>query len=185
MLTVQYRMNEAIMHWSSESMYDNKLLAHSSVAKHLLSDSPDLGVPNSCGDFEKEDLTYYLTHPIHLIDTSGAYMFESVEAVTKSKSNHGEAMIVVSLLLSLQKIGIKKSQVGVITPYNAQVSLIRKYVNQTFDEGLEYEINTVDGFQGSERDIIIISMVRANRNNQLGFLENNRRMNVAVTRARK
>ena len=78
--------------------------------------------------------------------------------------------------------GIKNQDIGVITPYNAQAKLLRKLF---LSKQLKLEVSTVDGFQGREKEVIIISAVRSNYRGEVGFLSNQRRMNVAVTRARK
>ena len=88
---------------------------------------------------------------------------------------------------------IRKQDIGVITPYNAQVNLIKKSIRHSPELHTEaalntvqrIEVSTVDGFQGREKEIIIISMVRSNSNGEIGFLSNQRRMNVAVTRAKR
>jgi superfamily I DNA and/or RNA helicase len=76
--------------------------------------------------------------------------------------------------------------IGVISPYNAQVNLIKKLIRSKQEfEGFPVEVSTVDGFQGREKEVIIISMVRSNNSKEIGFLSNERRMNVAVTRAKR
>ena len=86
--------------------------------------------------------------------------------------------LVVSHLLRLESI--KGEDIGVIAPYNAQVSYLKETI-----ENRKVEISTVDGFQGREKEIIILSMVRSNLDKKVGFLANERRLNVAVTRARR
>ena len=114
MLVEQYRMNSAIMQWSSQFMYDGRLVAHQSVANHSVSDL----VKGS--DME----------PLLLIDTAGCLMHESVEesqtGITESKSNFGEADLVLQVISELKQQGLGESAIGVISPYSAQVSEIRR-----------------------------------------------------------
>ena len=132
-------------------------------------------------------------------------MYESVDLESSSKYNIGEASLIVVILEKLKIIGtfthtyqsninniiilgLKDADIGIITPYNAQATLIRKSLRENDSEGTNKsfcEVSTVDGFQGREKEVIIISMVRSNFKGEVGFLSNERRMNVAVTRARK
>lgn len=188
MLKIQYRMNTTIMYWCSKAMYNEQLLAHESVADHKMSDSVELFLPDIQNEEEKEDLNDYLHHPLHLIDTSNdSNTYDWQDENTPSWYNEGEAMVVISILEKLKKLGVKQKDVGVITPYSAQALLIRQLLKKKikYDSNLQCDVKTVDGFQGSERDVIIISMVRSNDEGRIGFLHNERRMNVAVTRARK
>ena len=170
MLVEQYRMNSAIMQWSSQFMYDGRLVAHESVANHSVSDL----VKDS--DME----------PLMLIDTAGCLMHESVEdsqtGITESKSNFGEADLVLQVISELKQQGMAEAAIGVISPYSAQVSEIRRQLKLTESK---IEVSTVDGFQGREKEVIIISMVRSNPRGEIGFLSNEKRMNVAVTRAKR
>ncbi|KAL4449194.1 hypothetical protein ABPG74_015576 [Tetrahymena malaccensis] len=167
LLKVQYRMNEQIMEWSSQYVYGGQLKAHESVATHSI-----------CG----ESILLF-------IDTAGAKMGETINENAndrnKSKSNLGEADLVKIIFEELKLQGLHEKEVGVITPYNAQVDLIKKLFENNNINTQEVEVSTVDGFQGREKECIIISMVRSNPLNQVGFLSDYRRMNVAVTRARK
>ena len=186
MLKIQYRMNENIMKWSSEAMYGNELVAAPEVAHHLLSDNEELKIADS-DDPDTEDLQLFLTNSLYIIDTSYCKMYESVEADTSSKYNMGEASLVAVMVEKLKSLGIRDSDIGVITPYNAQAIMIRKSLRATATGASRSfcEVSTVDGFQGREKEVIIISMVRSNLHGEVGFLRNERRMNVAVTRARK
>ncbi|CAI2381697.1 unnamed protein product [Moneuplotes crassus] len=186
MLTIQYRMNEKIMKWSSEAMYGNELVAAPEVADHLLSDNEELKLPEN-PDCDTEELKTFLENPLYLIDTSYCKMYESVEEDSGSKSNIGEGSLIKVMVERLKLLGLNDSQIGVITPYNAQANLIRKALREEPSKNKKSfcEVSTVDGFQGREKDVIIISMVRSNLHGEVGFLRNERRMNVAVTRARK
>lgn len=119
MLTTQYRMNETIMKWISERLYESKLLAHASVAKHLLADLPGI---------ERDDLT---TVPVLLVDTDGCDMPEMVmqsedgKGDEESKANDGEANIVCQHVIELVNKNVKPEEIAVITPYNLQMELIK------------------------------------------------------------
>nr|CAB3499045.1 unnamed protein product [Digitaria exilis] len=171
MLTVQYRMHEHIMNWSSKELYNSKIKAHSSVAGHMLYDLEEVTRSSS-------------TEPtIVLIDTTGCDM-EEVKDEEESTMNEGEAAVSIAHAKLLVESGVPASDIGIITPYSAQVTCLKMMRNK--DAKLkDLEISTVDGFQGREKEAIIISMVRSNAKKEVGFLSDHRRMNVAVTRARR
>lgn len=110
-----------------------------------------------------------------------------VGGLSESKYNIGETDLVITVINELtNELGLKGSDIGVISPYNAQVNLIKKQINFVLpDICSQIEVSTVDGFQGREKEVIIISMVRSNPSKEVGFLCNERRMNVAVTRAKR
>jgi ATP-dependent RNA/DNA helicase IGHMBP2 len=170
LLSMQYRMNEAIMEWSSQQFYDGKLVAHESVKSHNI---------NGCVKMLQD-----VKAPLMFIDTAGSKMGENLDKedndISRSKYNVGEADLVKVVYGELKEHGLIPSQIGIIAPYNAQVNLIKQLL-----EGEKVEISTVDGFQGREKECIIISMVRSNPKKTVGFLADERRMNVAVTRARR
>ncbi|XP_052147153.1 uncharacterized protein LOC127766128 isoform X2 [Oryza glaberrima] len=170
MLTIQYRMHELIMNWSSKELYNNKIKAHSSVADHMLYDIEEVKRSSS-------------TEPtIILIDTTGCDMEEVKDE--ESTMNEGEAAVSIAHAKLLVESGVRASDIGIITPYAAQVTCLKMMRNK--DTKLkDLEISTVDGFQGREKEAIIISMVRSNSKKEVGFLSDHRRMNVAVTRARR
>ncbi|KAJ8248898.1 hypothetical protein GJAV_G00228960 [Gymnothorax javanicus] len=170
MLSMQYRMNSAIMQWASQEMYGGKLMAHSSVEKHLLRDLPGVGS------------TEETATPLLLIDTAGCGLFEMETSDDQSKGNQGEADIVALHIEALTEAGIKARDIAVITPYNLQVDLLRQLLSLKHPE---LEIRSVDGFQGREKEAVVLSLVRSNRKGEVGFLAEDRRLNVAVTRARR
>ncbi|ESN99731.1 hypothetical protein HELRODRAFT_176491 [Helobdella robusta] len=170
MLTTQYRMHEDIMCWSSETFYGGKLSAHSSVAHHLLRDLPAV---------EPTDET---TTPLLLVDTSGCGYQEVCLEDGVSKGNEGEADLVCCHVNRLLKAGVKEECIGVIVPYNLQVEILRQKMSERF---ARVEVRSVDGFQGREKEVVIISLVRSNAVGEVGFLAEKRRINVAVTRARR
>lgn len=167
-LVVQYRMHTEIMTFSSQEFYNNSLLAHESVAGHRLCDLP--GVTTS-------DLT---ETPVHFIDTAGAGYDETQEPGGESRLNPQEADLIVAKAQALLESGVPAADIAIITPYAAQVRHLRTLLDY---DGLE--IDTVDSFQGREKEAILISLVRSNPETDIGFLGDVRRINVALTRARR
>ncbi len=173
LLQEQYRMNEVIMGYSSQVFYENKLSAFALVRNHKL--------------FEA-DL------PLMYIDTAGCGFEEKLDGT--SSTNPEEADFVVRQLSDLVQKLVENSDItiqnfpsiGVISPYKQQIQLIAASVKQNATL-IPYQdfisVNTVDSFQGQERDIIFISLTRSNSEGVIGFLSDTRRMNVAMTRARK
>ncbi|KAK2363348.1 DNA-binding protein SMUBP-2 [Trifolium repens] len=171
MLTVQYRMHQLIMDWSSKELYNSKVKAHPSVAAHMLYDLEDVKRTSS-------------TEPtLLLIDTAGCDMDEKKDE-EDSTLNEGESEVAMAHAKRLVQSGVLPSDIGIITPYAAQVVLLKMLRNKE-NSLKDIEISTVDGFQGREKEAIIISMVRSNSKQEVGFLSDRRRMNVAVTRARR
>ncbi|XP_070763141.1 DNA-binding protein SMUBP-2 [Enoplosus armatus] len=170
MLTVQYRMNSAIMEWASKEMYQGRLTAHSSVERHVLKDLPGV----TCVE---ETST-----PLLLIDTAGCGLSEMEVTDEQSKGNQGEVDIVELHIKALTEAGVKAKDIAVIAPYNLQVDLLRQKLSARHPE---LEIKSVDGFQGREKEAVVLSLVRSNRKGEVGFLAEDRRINVAVTRARR
>jgi superfamily I DNA and/or RNA helicase len=169
LLDEQYRMNEKIMGFSSQEFYDNRVKAHPSIANHLLFES---------------DL------PLNFIDTAGCGFEEIWEG--NSISNPEEASFLVkhlaNFITEIHAHLLQFPSVAVISPYRHQVELLKQYVQDAtvLHDALPFiTVNTIDSFQGQERDIVYISMTRSNTENNIGFLSDIRRMNVAMTRARK
>ena len=167
-LTIQYRMHEQIMRFSSQQFYEDSLIADASVRGHLLNDLPGIK-PNWLTD-----------SPLLFIDTAGKGWEEVMEDDGDSKYNPGEANLVIQLVQQLVETGLSESEIAVIAPYAAQVRLLRDQCSLE-----ELEIDTVDGFQGREKEAVIISLVRSNEIGEIGFLGDTRRMNVAMTRAKR
>lgn len=167
-LTVQYRMHEAIMRFSSDTFYEGSLVADASVRRHLLCDMPNV---------TRDPLT---ETPLSLIDTAGAGFEEELEPDGLSKRNVQEARLVARLVGELVDDGVDPQQIAVIAPYAAQVRRLK------VEPALaEIEVDTVDGFQGREKEVVLITMVRSNPRGEIGFLADTRRTNVALTRARR
>ncbi|NXJ67982.1 SMBP2 protein, partial [Rostratula benghalensis] len=169
-LRVQYRMHQAIMQWASGELYGGQLTAHPSVAQHLLRDLP--GVTSA------EETTT----PLLLIDTAGCGLLELEVEDEQSKGNPGEVQLARLHVQALVGAGVKARDIAVIAPYNLQVDMLREDLCHRYPE---LEIKSVDGFQGREKEAVILSLVRSNRKGEVGFLAEERRMNVAVTRARR
>lgn len=167
-LTTQYRMHQQIMQFSSDEFYDSSLVAADSVRGHLIGDLPGIAA---------NPLTQT---PIRFIDTAGSGCEEQTETDGASRENPGEANFVARLVQELLDAGLGASDIAVITPYAAQARLLRQLIDNS-----AVEIDTVDGFQGREKEAIVISLVRSNTKGELGFLTDTRRMNVALTRARR
>lgn len=172
LLTVQYRMNEKIMQFSSDWFYDGKVIAAPEVSHRGI-------------------LDYDL--PMMWIDTSGTEAYEQFVGESFGRINKKEAALTLEKLQEYfektgkQRILDESIDVGIISPYRAQVQYLRQQIKKKeFFRPYRklISVNTVDGFQGQERDIIIISLVRSNNEGQIGFLSDLRRMNVAITRAR-
>ncbi len=156
-LRVQYRMNEKIMKFPSKIFYNNMLIAHSSVKNRNIE---DLGINiENAGKYKsicKPDSIIVFAHT--------EKCQEEQRRGSTSYQNICEAEIVREIVDCLLKIGLKDKHIGVITPYDDQVDLLRSIINE------EIEIKSVDGFQGREKDVIIISFVRSNNSNNIGFL---------------
>ncbi|MGB0423689.1 MAG: ATP-binding protein, partial [Flavobacteriales bacterium] len=159
LLNTQYRMNENIMKFSSDQFYGGNLLAADAIAKAKL---------------EGQEV-------IEWIDTAGCGYEEEGEGKSRSRTNPGETEILKKHLSQLMDIFGDDLEVGVISPYRAQVELLR----ETLVPQKNLIVQTIDGFQGQEKDVIYISLVRSNEAGNIGFLKDRRRMNVAMTRAKK
>ncbi|KAF8186355.1 P-loop containing nucleoside triphosphate hydrolase protein, partial [Pholiota molesta] len=179
MLEVQYRMHDQICAFPSKTLYHSKLKSHASVASHLLAD-----LPNTQADSE-EDKKEFLETPVVFFDTAGCEYFERLDGDGDegSRCNENEATIVNNWIDKLIEFGITPSQIAIITPYQAQVTLLTSLLRPK--HGPSLEIGTVDGMQGREKEAVIISLVRSNDTREVGFLKEKRRMNVAMTRAKR
>ncbi|CAJ0930202.1 unnamed protein product, partial [Mesorhabditis belari] len=168
LLTKQYRMNEKIMRWSNENFYEGRLEAGEENRHINLSEISSLPETN------------IFAQPLLFFDTSSLNFSEKKNQFNQSFSNEGEAKVVLDYAQKLINVGVNAKDIGVITPYFGQVKVLSKMLS---DQGLI--VNTVDAFQGQEKEVILFSMVRDNRKKVLGFLNDYRRMNVAVTRAKR
>ena len=172
LLKIQYRMNDEIMRFSSNYFYHGQVESAPEVKYRSILD---------------------LDTPIVWVDTHGLDMKEEFVGENFGRINKGEAELTMQTLhdyferIGKQCILDERLDMGIISPYRAQVQYLRRLIRRDdffkpFRNAIA--VNTVDGFQGQERDIIVISLVRANDEGQIGFLRDLRRMNVAITRAR-
>ena len=170
LLNEQYRMHESIMGYSSKVFYRNQLNAHQSVANHLL--------------FAEDE-------PLTFVDTAGCSFDEKLDGT--STTNPDEAAFLINHLINyIENLNSKKIEtfpsVAIISPYKQQVQILKMLIdeNEFFKPYQSYiAVNTIDSFQGQERDIVYISLTRSNGDGAIGFLSDTRRMNVAMTRAKK
>jgi ATP-dependent RNA/DNA helicase IGHMBP2 len=150
-------MNEAIMNWSSKEFYQGKLMADQSVKSHLLKDLVNVSKRHDEYETDDENLSQC---PLFLIDTTGYDMPEISYDDENSRGNEGEvALVSVHVKELIENYGVTLDQIGIITPYNMQVQLLRQKLLNKYPT---LEIKSVDGFQGREKEVIIISMVRSN-----------------------
>ncbi len=172
LLRVQYRMNEEIMRFSSDYFYGGRVESAPEVKYRGILDYDD---------------------PIEWIDTSDIDAREEFVGESFGRINKTEAELTLAVLeryyekIGKERVLGERIDVGVISPYRAQVQHLRQLIKKrAFFKPFRHliSVNTVDGFQGQERDVILISLVRANDEGQIGFLRDLRRMNVAITRAR-
>ncbi|GFS75387.1 DNA-binding protein SMUBP-2 [Nephila pilipes] len=170
MLTTQYRMNQVIMQFPSKYLYENRLVAHDSVRSWLLKDLKGVKCNRNT------------TAPLLLIDTTGYDMHELRLEGNASRCNEGEADLVYLHVNGLVESGMSPADIGVITPYKLQAGLIKSRLGMKYPS---LEINCVDGFQGREKEAIVLSLVRSNTRGEVGFLAENQRINVAITRAKR
>ena len=171
LLDTQYRMNQVIMEFSNMHFYDGKLKAHETVRNHRL--ESDEG------------------EPVIFIDTVGCGFEEQVVEVQgrfPSRYNPDEFGVIREHLLQLTALLPAESlpSIALISPYREQVIYMQSMINDDAElKKMPITINTIDGFQGQERDVVYITLVRSNPKGEIGFLNDYRRMNVAMTRARK
>ena len=162
LLNIQYRMNDKLMQFPNSEFYEGLLKTDDSIKNISLNDLVD-----------NDDDTI-----ISFIDTSCMENnHEKHLRDSKSFVNRVEASLCIELANKYIEMGINEGDIGIISPYSDQVKLI--------SELTEVEVKTVDGFQGREKEIIIISTVRSNPNGEIGFLNDLRRLNVAITRAKR
>lgn len=178
MLTTQYRMHEKIMRFPSDEMYDSRLLAASSVKTRLLT---TLSYPVHETDDTREPLVFW--------DTQGGDFPEKAEdlengedktgggkgtIMSDSKSNDMEASLVRLHVRNLIEAGVLAEDIAVVTPYNGQLALLAQGLKEPFP-GIE--LGSVDGFQGREKEAVVLSLVRSNPTHEVGFLAEKRRLN--------
>ncbi|MDO5811117.1 MAG: IGHMBP2 family helicase [Methanobrevibacter sp.] len=163
LLNVQYRMNSLLMKFPNREFYDNDLKSDSSVDEITINDILD-------SNHDEEALLFIDTSDVE--DNREMHLKDS-----KSIVNELEADVSVGIARDYLNAGVSEDDIGIISPYADQVKLIQ--------ENTPVEVKTVDGFQGREKEIIIISTVRSNEYGNIGFLNDLRRLNVAITRAKR
>ncbi|RZC62630.1 hypothetical protein C5167_024386 [Papaver somniferum] len=175
LLNMQYRMHPQISLFPNANFY-----------QHQISDAPNV----LCKSYERRFLPGAMFGPYSFISISDGR--EEVDDIVHSRRNIVEVAVVMKIVRMLHK-GVTTWQdskqnlsIGIISPYIAQVAAIQEKVGKKYDkhDGFSLRVKTVDGFQGGEEDIIIISTVRSNKGGSIGFLSNFQRTNVALTRAR-
>ncbi len=174
LLMVQYRMHADLMAFPSASMYDGHLQAAPSVAAHRLADLPGVDGPDPLRP-----------GPLVFIDTAGKGWEEERDEQSDdpSTSNRRQGQRLVAEVRRCIERGVAPDDIAVITPYYAQRRLLANALAAEVMEGLE--VGTVDSFQGREKEAVFVDLVRSNPGGELGFLKDVRRMNVAITRARR
>ncbi|MEN0004368.1 MAG: AAA domain-containing protein [Bacteroidota bacterium] len=168
LLNIQYRMHETIMGFSNQRFYDGQLQAAEAVKQHQLAIAKNA--------------------PLVFIDTAGCGFAEQIQQQYKSRYNPDEYQILREHLYLL-RAAVQEEElpsIALISPYREQVALMKQSVKEDVQlADLTLSINTIDGFQGQEADVVYISLVRSNDKGEIGFLKDYRRMNVAMTRAKK
>ncbi|NPB07958.1 MAG: IGHMBP2 family helicase [Aquificae bacterium] len=165
MLRVQYRMNRQIADFPNRTFYGGKLITPPSVAERKL-------------PVKRETRSPYA-------DPNHPFVFRHIEGKEERRKgspsyyNEAEALEAVRAVKDLLSAGVPPQEVGVISPYDEQVRLLEELLKE---EGVE--VKTVDGFQGREKEAVVLSLVRANREGDIGFLKDYRRLNVSITRPR-
>jgi len=178
LLTVQWRMHRLICAWASEQLYGSRLTSHSSAADRLL-----------C-HLDGVRRTAATESPLVALDTrpaAGGYEQRDSDGAI---CNSAEAEVVLAHVSGLLRTGVDPSQMAVISPYSAQVDLLNAVFRRAaLEEGgtaLQLvKASTIDSYQGREAEAVVVSLVRSNRRGSIGFLADERRLNVAVTRARR
>ncbi|MBQ6627711.1 MAG: IGHMBP2 family helicase [Methanobrevibacter sp.] len=163
LLNIQYRMNSLLMKFPNAEFYNNNLKSDSSV--------DDITINDIINSDEKEEALLFID--TSNVDGDGEKHLKD----SKSIINKLEADIAVQLANDYLNVGLDETDIGIISPYADQVKIIQ--------DRTPVEVKTVDGFQGREKEIIIISTVRSNENGNIGFLSDLRRLNVAITRAKR
>jgi predicted DNA helicase len=175
-LKTQYRMNREIMGFSSLYFYDVDLKAADSAAGQTLL---DLGIDIKSDDFFA-DKALKPEYPIVFLDTFNMEAEERSLNASNSYDNPVEAEIVLDIIDRAVKLSIEQKDIAVISPYKDQVDFLNQHNHFN-----DVEIDTVDAFQGREKEMIIFTAVRSNKENNIGFLRDLRRLNVSLTRAKK
>ncbi|EXJ77147.1 hypothetical protein A1O3_10305 [Capronia epimyces CBS 606.96] len=182
LLNTQYRMHEKIMRFPSDELYGGELVAADAVKTRLLTDLP----------YEVR-ATEDTTEPLVFFDTQGGDFPEKTEDDTggqltrslllgDSKSNEMEGALAAVHVKNLIEAGVREEDIAVVTPYNAQLAILSSLLKAKY---ANIELGSVDGFQGREKEAVVVSLVRSNAEHEVGFLGERRRLNVAMTRPKR
>ena len=177
LLRRQYRMHETIMGFPNRTFYDGRLEADDTARHRTLA---DLGVPEHALPADERRAILDPEAPLVFVDTSGIDAPEHQRSSSHSRENPREADLIAELTTALLEAGVAPSAIAVISPYDDQVDRIDRALAPDGPE-----TDTVDGFQGREKEIVLLSLVRSNDRGAIGFLDEPRRFNVAVTRAER
>jgi ATP-dependent RNA/DNA helicase IGHMBP2 len=169
LLRIQYRMHETIMGFSSQQFYQGALQADESVRTHTAEELPGV------------QATPLTIKPLMYVDTVGSGYEEAWNDLLESRENEGEARLALYLYQQLREAGMPAKSMALLTPYVAQARLLKQLAGHE----IGIEIGSIDGYQGREKEAIILSLVRSNDRGEVGFLGDTRRMNVGMTRARR
>ena len=209
LLDTQYRMNEEIMKFPNSTLYENKIKAHESCAKIRLIDVEGYNISAKDANSIEEDDTD--NTPIVFYDTAGCEMYESQQNEDDgnnggkasifqfdSRANLHEVELVAQHVELLLKNGLSPEKISILSPYNLQVSALadrlrgnktssdRQVTKDAIRIAMEkVTIGSIDSMQGMETEVVIISLVRSNEERNVGFLAEKRRLNVAMTRAKR
>lgn len=175
-LTIQYRMNEEIMRFSNENFYKNQLKAHPSVAKQTLNDLHGF----EAFPYINPEIEQVLHAPKPVVFLACHSGQEEQLADSFSYYNKAEIELTKEVTDALLSSRLFPEDIGIISPYDQQVNRLKSALRD-----YHVEIKSIDGFQGREKEVIIISLVRSNSEGNIGFLRDYRRLNVALTRAKK
>jgi DNA polymerase alpha-associated DNA helicase A len=174
LLNVQYRMHEKIMRFPSDELYDSQLVAADAVKQRLLTDLPyevqqteDTIEPIVFFDTQGGDF------PEKTEDDSGTHVNKSI-LLGDSKLNEMEAAVAAMHVKNLVNAGVRDEDIAVITPYNGQLAILSSLLKERYPN---LELGSVDGFQGREKEAVVVSLVRSNAEKEVGFLSEKRRLN--------
>ncbi|QKY19824.1 IGHMBP2 family helicase [Halolamina sp. CBA1230] len=182
LLRTQYRMHETIQEFSAERFYDGALEAAESVRDHTLR---GLGVePDDLPEPTRPILDP--DEPLTFVDTANVDAAEHQREGSPSRENPREAELVADLAADALAAGVDPADLAVISPYDDQVGRTEDELDERLGGRPDaLEVDTVDGFQGREKELVLVSLVRSNPRDEIGFLDDERRFNVALTRARR
>ncbi|UZJ52104.1 hypothetical protein CBS101457_001424 [Exobasidium rhododendri] len=192
LLDTQYRMNEEIMRFPNTSLYDNKIKADASCASIRLLDLEGFAAKEEESETPDEEI---YNAPLVFYDTVGTEMFESAAPneggsnstlqSQQSKSNVNEIEVVSKHVQLLVNLGLDPGKICILSPYNLQVSLLSDRMRGLKGDYEKITIGSIDSMQGMENEVVILSLVRSNEQKNVGFLAEKKRLNVAMTRAKR